>query len=130
MDPLTGRSYRPTSTTTAPISSHDLQDDHGAELSDQDHQDRPPVVELADQDHRNVSDVQIADGDELLQGNVTSNLTKQDTNTSSSYFSSANSITLSLQSTTTAGDSSHCLSCNFTDKKSHSINSTLTNGPG
>ena len=101
MDPLTGRSYRPTSTTPAPISSHDLQDDHGAELPDQDHQDRPPVVELADQDHRNVSDVQTADqrignGDELLQGNVTSNLTKQDTNTSSSYFSSAHSITLSL----------------------------------
>ena len=101
MDPLTGRSYHPTSTTTAPISSHDLQDDHGAELPDQDHQDRPPVVELADQDHRNVSDVQIADqsegyGDELLQGKVTFNLTKQDTNTSSSYFSSAHSITLSL----------------------------------
>ena len=90
MDPLTGRSFRPTSTTTAPTSSHDLQDDHGAEL-----------VELADQDHRNVSDVQIADqsegyGDELLQGKVTFNLTKQDTNTSSSYFSSAHSITLSL----------------------------------
>ena len=101
MDPLTGRSYRPTSTTTAPISSHDLQDDHGAELPDQDHQDRPPVVELADQDHRNVSDVQIADqrigdGDELLEGNVTFNLTKQDTNTSSTYSSSAHSITLSL----------------------------------
>ena len=101
MDPLTGRSYRPTSTTTTPISSHDLQDDHGAVLPDQDHQDRPPVVELADQDHRNVSDVQIADqrigdGDELLQGNVTFNLIKQDTNTSSSYFSSAHSITLSL----------------------------------
>ena len=100
MDPLTGRSYRPTSTTTTPISSHDLQDDHGAELPDQDQQDRPPVVELADQDHRNVSDVQIADqrigdGDELLRGNVTFNLTKQDTNTSSSYFSSAHSITLS-----------------------------------
>ena len=97
MDPLTGRSYRPTSTTMAPISSHDLQDDHGAELPDQDHQDRP----LADQDHRNVSDVHIADqrigdGDELLQGNVTFNLTKQDTNTSSSYFSSAHYITLSL----------------------------------
>ena len=101
MDPLTGRSYRPTSTTTTPISSHDLQDDHGAELPDQDQQDRPPFVELADQDHRNVSDVQIADqiigdGDELLEGNVTFNLTKQDTNTSSSYFSSAHSITLSL----------------------------------
>ena len=101
MDPLTGRSYRPTSTTTASISSHDLQDDHGAELPDQDHQDRPPFVELADQDHRNASDVHIADqrigdGDEILEGNVTFNLTKQDTNTSSSYFSSAHFITLSL----------------------------------